>query len=128
MTCGAGVGQPGACPRVLAKLFTAAKWTGPADDGSWHSYDETWNCTDRKDIIGRVTEENGRLIWHLQDGEVNVGDDLVQSEESNSQHDSLQPFQNSQSRSHLVYVAMFVLLLALATTFGRDSPLRWLEW
>merc|ERR1719468_70755 len=35
MLCGPEVGHPGACPRVLLKLFTAAKWFSRGDDGSW---------------------------------------------------------------------------------------------
>merc|ERR1712129_556042 len=94
---GTEVGQPGACPRVLSKLLTAAKWYSHGNDGTWHDHDVTWNCTDRKDIFGRVTEENGRLIWRLQDEEVNEGDDLVQPRESNGQ-DVAWLWENSWSR------------------------------
>jgi len=132
MICGAEVGHPGACPRVLKKLFTAAKWYSHGDDGSWHNFDETWNCTDRKDIFGRVTEENGRLIWRLQDEEVNAGDDLVQREESNGNHDLVRPSENSRSRNqvYFAYFAMFMFLFLMATSFSNASPLRlrWPEW
>jgi len=124
MLYGAEVGAKGACPRVLAKLFTAAKWYGKKDDGTWHSYDVTWNCTDRKDIIGRVTEENGRLIWRLQDRDVNAGDDLIQPEEGNS--DFIRPSENRWLMS-LFYVTILCLLLAVATVLRNDYPLRWLE-
>jgi len=124
MLTGVEAGQPGACPRVLAKLFTAAKWKGYGKGNSWHKFDQTWNCTDRKDLIGRVLEENGRLIWRLQDGEVNTGDDFVQAEESNGHLDLIQ----SPERSwNLVYVTMFLLLLAVATAWNNGSVLRWLE-
>merc|ERR1712129_656322 len=94
---GTEVGQPGACPRILSKLLTAAKWYSQGKDGTWHEHDITWNCTDRKDMFGRVTEENGRLIWRLQDEEVNACVDLVQPLESNG-HDVTWPCENSWSR------------------------------
>lgn len=68
MICGPEVGQPGACPRVIAKLFSPAQWYGPGED-SWHRWDESWCCTDRKDFLGRIVKENGRVIWRMQNGE-----------------------------------------------------------
>mmetsp|Transcript_102092 Transcript_102092/g.284236 ORF Transcript_102092/g.284236 Transcript_102092/m.284236 type:complete len:439 (-) Transcript_102092:144-1460(-) len=59
---GPEVGQPGACPRVIAKLFSPARWWGPGED-SWHRWDESWLCTDKKDFFGRVVKQQGRIIW-----------------------------------------------------------------
>jgi len=64
MLAGPEVGQPGACPNVVAKLFTAARWWGRGED-AWHRHDESWLCTDKKDWLGRMVEEQGRLIWRL---------------------------------------------------------------
>lgn len=64
MLAGPEVGQPGACPHVVAKLFTAARWWGRGED-AWHRHDESWLCTDKKDWLGRMIEEQGRLIWRL---------------------------------------------------------------
>jgi len=64
MLAGPEVGQPGACPHVVAKLFTAARWWGRGED-AWHRHDESWLCTDKKDWLGRMVEEQGRLIWRL---------------------------------------------------------------
>jgi len=128
MLCGAEIKQPGACAAVLAKLFTAAKWYSEGNDGTWHNYDKTWNCTDRKDMFSRVTEENGRLIWRVEDeGEaVNAGSDPVHSEESNG-HDFMRQCEHPRPRNLLVYVGMFLLLLLVAASLGKDSPLRLLE-
>jgi len=62
MIAGPEVGQPGAHPRVVSKLLSAAQWWGPGEDG-WHRFDETWLCTDRKDLLGRVVQQQGRIIW-----------------------------------------------------------------
>ncbi|CAE8621363.1 unnamed protein product, partial [Polarella glacialis] len=29
----------------------------------WQANDDTWRCTDRKDLFGRVLEEQGRVVW-----------------------------------------------------------------
>lgn len=62
MIAGPEVGQPGAHPRVIAKLLSGAQWWGVGED-SWHRWDETWLCTDKKDLLGRVVKQQGRIIW-----------------------------------------------------------------
>jgi len=58
------LGQAGANVEVIAKLFSAARWWGPALTG-WQRWDETWLCTDKTGLSGRVIAEQGRLIWHV---------------------------------------------------------------
>lgn len=65
MLFGPAVGQPGARAEVITKMLSGAKWWGPGQDG-WHRYDKTWECTDRKDMLGRVIESQGRIIWHTE--------------------------------------------------------------
>jgi len=60
---GRALGQDGANPAKIAKLFSAARHWGPGDDG-WHALDDTWLCVDKKDFLGRITEEQGRILWH----------------------------------------------------------------
>jgi hypothetical protein len=67
MIHGPGAGQPGATVKVVTKLLSAAEWWGCGKD-SWHQFDETWDCTDKKDMLGRVTKQQGRIIWRTQDG------------------------------------------------------------
>lgn len=62
MNFGRALGHPGAKPDVIAKLFSAANLWGPAKSG-WQSFDDTWLCTDRRDHLGQVAEEQGRIIW-----------------------------------------------------------------
>ncbi|CAK9073229.1 unnamed protein product, partial [Durusdinium trenchii] len=62
LSFGRMLGLPGANPQVIAKLFSAANTWGPGRSG-WQSYDDTWLCTDRKDHLGNVVEEQGRTIW-----------------------------------------------------------------
>jgi len=62
MLAGPGLGQPGAHPRVIVKLLSAARWWGPGEEG-WHRWDQTWLCTDKKDLLGRVVQQQGRIIW-----------------------------------------------------------------
>merc|ERR1719264_784879 len=58
-----GIGEPGANPRIVAKLLSPARWWGPGAD-AWHLHDRTWLCTDRRDYLGQVVEEQGRVLWH----------------------------------------------------------------
>lgn len=62
---GESIKQPLADANAIKKLFSAASWWGPGKSG-WQRFDKTWLCTDRTDSLGRVTQEQGRLIWHLQ--------------------------------------------------------------
>lgn len=62
MIHGRAVGSWGACPRKIAKLFSAARQWGPGTDG-WHRFDDTWLCVDAKDRLGRTIEEQGRIVW-----------------------------------------------------------------
>mmetsp|Transcript_40177 Transcript_40177/g.81086 ORF Transcript_40177/g.81086 Transcript_40177/m.81086 type:complete len:265 (-) Transcript_40177:155-949(-) len=66
MIAGPEAGQPGAHPRVVAKLLSGAQWWGAGAD-SWHRWDETWLCTDKKDLLGRVVQQQGRIIWRESD-------------------------------------------------------------
>jgi len=59
-------GQPGAKLDLVVKLLSAAEWWGPATSG-WQRWDRTWNCTDRVNVLGKVTKAQGRLIWHMED-------------------------------------------------------------
>ncbi|OLP84440.1 hypothetical protein AK812_SmicGene34686 [Symbiodinium microadriaticum] len=58
------IGQPGANPGKVAKLLSAAREWGPAQDG-WQQHDRSWNCVDQKNFLGRTTLEQGRVIWAL---------------------------------------------------------------
>merc|ERR1719433_2391903 len=60
---GHDVGQPGADPSKLTKLFSAAEWWGPGP-GGWQRWDQTWQCVDQRDTLGRTIREQGRLLWH----------------------------------------------------------------
>merc|ERR1711920_281503 len=64
MVYGADVGQPGAQAKVIAKIFTGASWWG-AEHGGWQQLDETWLCRDRKNRLGIVTQETGRVLWRV---------------------------------------------------------------
>lgn len=58
------VGQAGAQPRQIVKLMSgASRWS--AGSSGWQRFDQTWVCEDKKDALGRVTEEQGRLVWRL---------------------------------------------------------------
>lgn len=61
---GHSLGQPGASAAKLTKLLTAAHTWGPGSDG-WQRLDETWQAVDTKNVLGRTTKENGRLVWHM---------------------------------------------------------------
>ncbi|CAE7270198.1 unnamed protein product [Symbiodinium sp. CCMP2592] len=58
------IGQPGANPGKVAKLLSAAREWGPAEDG-WQQQDRSWNCVDQKNFFGRTTLKQGRVIWAL---------------------------------------------------------------
>jgi len=74
---GRALGQKGANPAKIAKLFSAAKHWGPGED-RWHRLDETWLCVDTKDWRGKVIEEQGRVVWHAP-GAPRAGDGRVQT-------------------------------------------------
>mmetsp|Transcript_73218 Transcript_73218/g.89860 ORF Transcript_73218/g.89860 Transcript_73218/m.89860 type:complete len:394 (+) Transcript_73218:79-1260(+) len=57
------VGETGADAARITKLLSAAKQWGPGPDG-WHQNDETWTCVDQKNMLGKITLEQGRVIWH----------------------------------------------------------------
>lgn len=57
------IGQSGADAARIIKLLSAAKRWGPGPDG-WHQNDETWTCVDQKNLLGKITLEQGRVIWH----------------------------------------------------------------
>eukprot|EP00930_Biecheleria_cincta_P018534 TRINITY_DN14404_c0_g1_i1.p1 TRINITY_DN14404_c0_g1~~TRINITY_DN14404_c0_g1_i1.p1 ORF type:complete len:415 (-),score=48.83 TRINITY_DN14404_c0_g1_i1:333-1577(-) len=57
-------GAPGANCEVIAKLLSSAQWWGPAKSG-WQRWDETWQCTDKTNLLGQVTAKQGRLIWRM---------------------------------------------------------------
>jgi len=61
---GHSVGQPGASVAKFTKLLSAAHTWGPGTDG-WQRFDETWQAVDEKNVLGRTTRENGRLVWHM---------------------------------------------------------------
>lgn len=63
---GQSVGQPGASVAKLTKLLSAAHTWGPGTDG-WQRFDETWQAVDEKNVLGRTTRENGRLVWKASD-------------------------------------------------------------
>lgn len=86
MISGPEVGQPGACPKIVAKLFSAARWWGRGEE-SWHRHDESWLCTDKKDRFGRMLEEQGRVIWRLATSD--KGPPIDSKTSSNKQLDSL---------------------------------------
>jgi len=65
MLYGEAIGQPGAKVDVVTKLLSAAEWWGPGKKG-WHSHDDTWECTDKKDAFQRVVKKQGRVIWHTE--------------------------------------------------------------
>jgi len=65
MLYGEAIGQPGAKVDVVTKLLSAAEWWGPGKKG-WHSHDNTWECTDKKDAFQRVVKKQGRVIWHTE--------------------------------------------------------------
>jgi len=73
MLYGHEVEQAGARAATIIKLFSAAKWWGPGDDG-WHRWDQTWTCKDKRNKLGMLTEENGRIVWRI--GKVD-GDSVV---------------------------------------------------
>jgi len=62
LTHGRKTNSFGADPAAIAKLFSAARAWGPGKRG-WQVVDDTWLCTDIKNPMGRVVEEQGRLIW-----------------------------------------------------------------
>jgi len=66
------MGACAACPRKIAKLFTAARTWGPGAD-SWMRWDDTWLCVDSKDMLGRVVTEQGRVLWRRWDQDRWVG-------------------------------------------------------
>lgn len=57
-----GLQVTGANPKLVTKLFSAAKEWGPGEDG-WQANDHTWNCVDQKDVLGRFTLKQGRIVW-----------------------------------------------------------------
>lgn len=64
------IGQPGGNVKDICKLLTAAELWGPGPSG-WQASDNTWQCTDRTSILGRLCQ--GRLLWKVEsfvDGEV----------------------------------------------------------
>lgn len=64
MLYGHEVNQAGAKAPLIVKLFSAAKWWGPGDDG-FHKYDNTWTVKDKRNKLGILVEEQGRIIWRL---------------------------------------------------------------
>lgn len=63
-TYGHIAGQHGANPVVLTKLFSAATQWGPGTEG-WQQWDESWLCTDQKNMFGRAALKTGRTIWRV---------------------------------------------------------------
>lgn len=64
MKVDSALGFPGANADKIVKLFSAADWWGPGEDG-WSQWDDTWLCTDKKDAFGRMVVEQGRVLWRL---------------------------------------------------------------
>lgn len=59
---GRNIGQKGASPEKIVKLFSAAKHWGTGEKG-WQASDKTWQVVDTKDRWGRPVEEQGRVLW-----------------------------------------------------------------
>merc|ERR1712059_198425 len=60
-------GCKGANAAKITKLFSAAQWWGPGQEG-WQRWDDTWLLTDKRDVFGRVVAEQGRIVWSLASG------------------------------------------------------------
>jgi len=73
--------KPGGLLEKITTLLTAAQWWGP-DKAGWQQYDRSWNCTDKKNMIGQVVEKQGRLIWSVGDDAARVGAHLNHCESS----------------------------------------------
>mmetsp|Transcript_3951 Transcript_3951/g.11447 ORF Transcript_3951/g.11447 Transcript_3951/m.11447 type:complete len:441 (+) Transcript_3951:91-1413(+) len=123
---GHALGQKGANPAKIAKLFSAARRWGPGEDG-WHQLDETWLCVDKKDCLGRVVEEQGRMLWHAP-GAPRVGDGRAAPERAPSamcapKHGSLVSVRAGCSSFALLTMSLFLLLLSVGPVAASAEAL-----
>lgn len=123
MSFGRPLGHSGAKPAVIAKVFSAASKWGPGRSG-WQSYDDTWECTDLKDHLGNVIEEQGRTIW-ITPGAGRIPstprqrEDMISTEVDRADNEAVPSKAKMWLLPTLLLLAMTCLLMSILSSFSR---------